>query len=225
MIRIFVGYDAREAHAFSVLSHSIHRHASVPVSITPLMLSQLGQVLVRPRDPLQSTDFAFSRFLVPYLCDYQGWALFMDCDMVMLDDVARLWKMRDDRFAVQVVKHVHVPTEGVKFLGQQQTRYAKKNWSSVMLFNTARCRALSPDYVNKAPGLDLHQFAWLESDTLIGELPPAWNHLVGYSSATGMPPSLVHFTVGGPYFDAYSSCDYSAEWRDEERAMMHVEQR
>src|SRR3954470_1559180 len=111
LIRVFIGYDAREAVAFSVLAHSIYARASVPVCIVPLRLSQLAGILKRERHPLQSTDFAFSRFLVPYLSHYEGWSLFMDCDMLMQDDIASLWSLRDDRFAVQVVKHDHRPRE------------------------------------------------------------------------------------------------------------------
>jgi hypothetical protein len=223
-VRVFIGFDAREAIAFSVLSFSIHRRASVPVSIAPLMLSQLRGVFGRSRHPLQSTDFAFSRFLVPYLSGFSGWSVFMDCDMLVLDDVARLWALRDDRFAVQVVKHDHRPREAIKFLGQAQTRYPKKNWSSVMLFNNTRCRALTPDFVNTATGLELHQFKWLPDESLIGELPPRWNHLVGYDPPT-RDASLVHFTLGGPYFDAFRECEFAAEWRAELEAMLHAEQR
>ena len=169
MIRVFIGYDDREAAAFGVLSHSIHARSTEPVSITPLRLSGLAGVYQRPRDPLQSTDFSFSRFLTPYLCGYEGWAIFMDCDMLVLDDIAKLWRLKDERYAVQVVKHVHVPKEEVKFLGAVQTKYAKKNWSSVMLMNCAKCTALTPDFVNAASGLELHQFKWLEGDSLIGE--------------------------------------------------------
>ncbi len=219
MIRIFIGYDPREAAAFAVLSHSIHARASRPVSIAPLVLSQLGGVLWRERHPLQSTDFSFSRFLVPYLCGYEGWALFTDCDMLVMDDVAKLWELRDERYAVQVVKHEHVPKEDVKFLGQPQTRYEKKNWSSVMLFNNARCKALTPDYVNTATGLDLHRFRWLEDESLIGALPHRWNHLVGYDAPTpGV--ALAHYTIGGPYFPEWRDCEYSAEWRAELAAAM-----
>lgn len=221
MIRIFIGYDPREAVAFSVLAHSIHVRASRPVTIAPLMRSQLKGVLTRSRHPLQSTDFSFSRFLTPYLSDYSGWSLFMDCDMLMLDDVAKLWDMRDDRFAVMVVKHEHVPRETTKFLGEPQSRYEKKNWSSVMLFNNARCRALTPEYVNTASGLELHQFKWLESEEEIGALPDRWNHLVGYN-----PPrrdaALVHFTLGGPYFEPYRDCEYADAWRAEREAMLHA---
>jgi hypothetical protein len=224
MIRVFVGYDSREAIAFSVLSHSIHARASEPVSIAPVMLSQLAGVHTRERNALQSTDFSFSRFLTPWLCGFEGWALFMDCDMVMLDDIAELWRLRDERYAVQVVKHHHAPKEEVKFLGQKQSKYEKKNWSSVMLMNCARCRALTPRYVNEASGLELHQFKWLESDGLIGEIPSRWNHLVGYD-----PPrrdaALVHFTVGGPYFEEYRNCEYSRQWFAERDAMLRVEQR
>lgn len=223
MIKVFIGFDARETVAFSVLSHSIQVRASEPVAIAPLMLSQLKTVLTRARDPLQSTDFSFSRFLVPFLSDYEGWSVFMDCDMLMLDDIASLWALCDDRYAVMVVRHNHVPRESTKFLGELQSKYEKKNWSSVMLFNNMKCRTLTPDYVNTAPGLDLHQFKWLDSDDLIGALPERWNHLVGYN-----PPredaALVHYTLGGPYFPEYSQCEYSAQWRAEREAMLGVSQ-
>ncbi len=191
LIRVFIGYDPREAVAFSVLTHSIHSRASRPVSITPLMLSQLNGILTRQRHPLQSTDFSFSRFLTPYLSDYRGWSIFMDCDMVMLADINELWKLRDERYAVMCVKHNHVPKETEKFLGEKQTKYEKKNWSSMILFNNERCMALTPEYVNNATGLELHQFKWLESDDLIGEVPPKWNYLVEVNEREP-EPSLAH---------------------------------
>lgn len=224
MINVFVGYDPREAVAFSVLAHSIHTRASVPVSITPLMLSQLKGVLTRERHTLQSTDFSFSRFLTPCLSEYRGWSVFMDCDMLMLDDVAKLWSLRDDCYAVMVVKHHHVPSETTKFLGEPQSRYERKNWSSVMLFNNARCRALTPEYVNHASGLELHQFKWLEDDEMIGSLPERWNHLVGYNTPR-RDAALVHFTLGGPYFYPYRECEYANEWCAERDAMLTVQDR
>ena len=224
MINVFIGFDPRETVAFHVLSHSIHARATQPVSITPLMLPELGKILTRERHPLQSTDFSFSRFLAPYLSDYRGWSVFMDCDMLMLDDIAKLHALRDERCAVMVVKHDHVPKESRKFLDQPQTAYQKKNWSSVMLFNNARCRALTPEYVNAAAGLELHQFKWLVNDDLIGGLPERWNHLVGYDPPR-MGMSLVHYTLGGPYFDEYRDCEYADEWRREREAMLKVDQR
>ena len=224
MIPIFIGYDPREAVAFSVLSYSICARASAPVSIAPLMLSQLKGILTRERHPLQSTDFSFSRFLAPLLCDFRGWALFTDCDMLVLDDVASLWALRDDRYAVMVVKHHHVPRETVKFLGEPQSKYEKKNWSSVMLFNNERCAALTKDYVNSASGLELHQFKWLGNDDLIGTLPDRWNHLVGYN-APRRDAALVHYTLGGPYFEQYRNCEYAEEWHQERERMLRTEMR
>jgi lipopolysaccharide biosynthesis glycosyltransferase len=224
MINVFIGYDPREAVAFSVLAHSIYARTSEPVSVAPLMLSALRKVFGRERDPLQSTDFAFTRFLVPHLSGYAGWSIFMDCDMLVLDDIVNLWRLRDERYAVMVVKHDHQPRESVKFLGQPQTRYPKKNWSSVMLFNNARCTALTPEYVNRASGLELHQFKWLESEDAIGELPRRWNHLVGYYHPN-RDASLVHYTLGGPYFDEYRDCEYADEWRQERERMLACTQR
>lgn len=224
MIPVFIGYDPREAVAYSVLAHSINVRASQPVAIAPLMLSQLQKIHQRERNPLQSTDFSFTRFLTPYLADYQGWSIFMDCDMLVLDDIAKLWALRDDRYAVMCVKHDHVPRESIKFLNAPQTPYAKKNWSSVMLFNNAKCRALTPEYVDTASGLELHQFKWLEDENLIGEIPHRWNHLVGYDEPNP-DVSLVHYTLGGPYFNEFTDCEYSKEWFEEREQMLNAAQR
>ncbi len=224
MLRAFIGFDSREAIAYSVLAYSIMARASCPVTVAPLALPQLAGVLTRERHPLQSTDFSFSRFLTPFLSAYSGWSIFMDSDMLVLDDIAKLYDMRDERYAVMVVKHQHIPREEVKFLDQPQSNYEKKNWSSVMLFNNALCRALTPEYVNKASGLELHQFKWLGNDALIGDLPSTWNHLVGYDPPrTGV--SLVHYTLGGPYFDEYRDCEYAAEWFAERERMLYAAQR
>ncbi len=226
MIRVFIGFDAVEAVAYNVLAHSIQARSSEPVSITPLMLTQLDGVMTRERHELQSTDFSFSRFLVPYLCDFEGWALFMDCDMLVLDDMAELWKLRDENYAVQVVKHDHVPKEETKFLGQTQSKYEKKNWSSVMLFNNAKCKALTPEFVNTGTGLELHRFQWLDSDEEIGEIPHRWNHLVGYDEKVPTDQvSNLHYTIGGPYFDDYRDTDYADEWFAERAAMLRVDQK
>lgn len=225
MIRLFIGFDPRETVAYHVLSHSVHTRASEPVTIAPLMLSQLGELMTRERNPLQSTDFSFSRFLTPYLCGFEGWAIFMDCDMLVLDDIAKLWEMRDDRYAVMCVKHDHVPEEDTKFLGATQTKYEKKNWSSVMMFNCAKCTALTPEYVNTASGLDLHRFNWLGDDDLIGEIPHRWNLLVGYDQTIPTEDvSNLHYTIGGPYFDDYKDTDYATEWFDERDAMQRCDQ-
>jgi len=149
--------------------------------------------------------------MIPHLMNYQGWALFMDCDMLMFEDVAELWRMRDDSKAIQVCKHDYTPKEKTKFLGQTQTVYPKKNWSSFMLMNCKKCSSLTPDYVNRASGLELHQFKWLESEELIGDLPLEWNWLVGeYEYKEDV--KNVHYTKGGPWFEEYARCDYSQDW-------------
>lgn len=168
--RVFIGYDPREEVAVNVLSASFQAHASIPIQIAQVRLDQLKGVYTREPDPKQSTAFSFSRFLVPWLAGYRGWALFIDADMLCLGDIAELWALRDERMAVQVVKHHHDCAPGLKFQGMPQTPYGRKNWSSVMLFNCGRCRALTPEFVNSATGLELHQFRWLP-DAEIGELP------------------------------------------------------
>ena len=211
MINVFIGYDEKEKVAYNVLSYSILKNSTRPVAITPIYLPNIRDDFVRERLPKQSTDFAFSRFMIPHLMNYQGWALFMDCDMLMFEDVSKLWRMRDDSKAIQVCKHNYTPKENKKFLGQVQTKYEKKNWSSFMLMNCKKCTTLTPDYVNKASGLELHQFKWLEGDHLIGDLPLEWNWLVGeYEHKDDV--YNVHYTKGGPWFEDYAKCDYSQDW-------------
>ena len=211
MINIFIGYDSKEKVAYNVLSHSIIQNSTKPVAITPIALNNLKDDFVRERNALSSTEFSFSRFMIPHLMNYQGWALFMDCDMLMFEDISKLWRMRDDSKAIQVCKHDYTPKESKKFLGQVQTKYEKKNWSSFMLMNCKKCTTLTPDYVNKASGLELHQFKWLEGDHLIGDLPLEWNWLVGeYEHKEDV--NNVHYTEGGPWFDDYKNCDYSQDW-------------
>ena len=212
MINIFIGYDSKEKVAFNVLSYSILKNSTKPVSITPIYLENIKDDFVRERNSLSSTEFSFSRFIIPHLMNYQGWALFMDCDMLMIDDIAKLWRLRDDKYAVQVCKHDYVPKSQTKFLNQVQTVYPKKNWSSFMLMNCKKCSTLTPDYVNKASGLELHQFKWLEDESLIGELPLEWNWLADeYEHKNSI--SNIHFTEGGPYFSAYTNCDYADLWK------------
>lgn len=224
MIRVFVGYDSTLPVLYNVLQHSIQVRSSQPVSVVPIMLSQLRDVYRRDRHPLASTEFSFSRFLVPYLSGYSGWSLFIDNDMLMLADIAELWALRDDNYAVMCTKHEHNPGEEVKFLNAVQTRYEKKNWSSCMLFNNAKCQALTPDYVNQATGLQLHQFKWLDDDSQIGDIPLEWNYLVGCATPVTRP-KMVHYTLGGPYFEEYADCEYSDEWRRERDHMLACAQR
>lgn len=222
-IRVFIGYDRVEEVAFHVLSHSIHQRSSVPVSTTPLIKDQLFSLVNRPREPEQSNEFTFTRWLVPYLCNYEGFAIFVDCDMMFRADIAELYNLRDRQFAVQCVKHNHVPQEKTKFLKQMQTVYDKKNWASVMIFNNAFCQVLSPDYINTTSRLKLHQFNWLPTDELIGELPKEWNHLVGYDKPNPDAKN-VHWTLGGPYFNEYRDVEFSDEWYKEFNSLTHCEQ-
>ena len=212
MINVFIGYDTKEKVAFNVLSYSILKNSTKPVSITPIYLENIKDDFIRERNNLSSTEFSFSRFIVPHLMNYQGWALFMDCDMLMTADINELWRLRDDSYAVQVCKHDYEPKHNEKFLGQVQTKYEKKNWSSFMLLNCKKCTTLTPDYIMKASGLELHQFKWLESEDLIGNLPLEWNWLAGeYEDKSDV--KCVHYTEGGPWFTEYVNCNYSEEWR------------
>ena len=145
MIRVFIGFDEVETVAFHVLSHSIHTRASRPVSIMPIITNQLKSFYEREWDEKQTNAFSFTRFLVPYLCDYEGYAIWMDCDMLCLDDIASLWQLASKNYAVKVVRHTHKPEEKEKYLGRKQSKYRRKNWSSVMLFNCGHIHCKKDD--------------------------------------------------------------------------------
>jgi hypothetical protein len=220
-LKVFIGYDPAETTAYHVLSHSIIRSASEPVQIVALALRSLDKFMWRERDPKQSTDFAFSRFLVPSMCNFQGYALFMDCDMLLRPgvNIASIFNHARWDKAVCVCKHDYTPATEKKMDGMGedggacvQTTYPMKNWSSVMLFNNARCRRLSAGYVNSATGLDLHQFKWLEDESEIGEIPLSWNWLVGEYPYNAEALN-VHYTLGGPWLGReYTDVDYAQEW-------------
>lgn len=214
-LKVFIGFDSREPVAYHVLAHSILRHASVPVTIQPVALHQVQDVYMRPRGALESTEFSMTRFLVPYLCNYRGVALFLDCDMLFTSDVLKLmsYAIFHPEKAVHVCQHAYTPKDTTKFLGATQTTYPRKNWSSVMVFNNERCRALRPEYVNTATGLQLHRFQWL-ADSQIGALPLEWNWLVGEYEKNPLAYNY-HYTLGGPYFPQYADCDHADLWWQE----------
>lgn len=211
-LKVFIGFDARESIAYHVLAHSILWHASAPISVTPVVRRQFKDY-IRPRNPLESTDFSITRFLVPAMAGYSGWALFLDCDMLCQVDLNTILREpeRDPGKAVYVVQHDYTPTSTVKFLNEPQSVYPRKNWSSVMLFDASQCQALTMDYVNEAPALDLHRFHWLRDDQ-IGALPLEWNWLV-----SEYPPNdrakILHWTLGGPWFCETKDVDHADRWR------------
>jgi hypothetical protein len=223
-LRVFIGYDPREAVAYHVLSHSILRRATRPVAIIPLVRTTLGDVYTRPRGPLESTDFSLTRFLVPYLAGYRGHAVYMDCDMLCLTDLTAILAHvgGDARTcppeAVLVCQHDYTPAGAVKMDGRPQTAYPRKNWSSLMVFNTERCRALTPAYVNTASGLELHRFQWL-NDEQIGALPLEWNWLVGEYGPNPFA-KILHYTLGGPWFPEWRDSAHAKEWFAEREAMV-----
>jgi hypothetical protein len=225
---IWIGFDPREACAFAVCRNSIRRRLTQPIPTRGIVLSELQRAGLYRRpierrgeqlwDPISgapcSTEFAISRFFTPILAK-SGWALFMDCDIMARGSVARLFERADPRYAVMCVKHKHDPNYMVKMDGQAQTKYFRKNWSSVMLFNCDHeaNKMLTVDMLNIVPGRDLHRFCWLK-DEEIGELPPIWNYLVGHTEVDS-EPQLVHFTDGIPSMRGYENCEYADEYRME----------
>jgi len=229
-LSIFIGYDAREHEAYRVAQFSLERRTLKPVIITPLVLSHLSSLLTRQvtrtgdgklwcpisQAPM-STEFAISRFCVPFI-QRAGWALFMDCDILCLADISELFELADERYAVMVVKHDHVPAETLKMGGQVQTAYPRKNWSSVILWNCghpANLR-LTKERLNFWPGRDLHAFKWLR-DEEIGELPAEWNYLVGISQVSS--PRILHFTLGGAWIEDWPAGPYDNLWLKEKRVL------
>ena len=208
MIPIFIGFDSREAIDYSVLSNSIVRHSSSPISITPIKLSNL--IFYKETHTDGSTEFSYSRFLVPYLMDYKGWAIYMDSDMLCLSDITELWNLIDDQFALMCVQHNYQTKQHTKMWGVPNNNYPRKNWSSLMLINCGHpaVRSLTPNTIETSTGAHLHQLEWLDT-RLIGSLPDKWNWLADEYGTTDNA-SLVHYTLGSP--DEYKQPPMSELW-------------
>jgi lipopolysaccharide biosynthesis glycosyltransferase len=192
MLRIFVGHDPLQPVSTTVLVHSIISRASKPVCVTPLSLKTL------PIKRRGLTEFTYSRFLVPYLCDYQGWSLFLDTDMLVLEDIAKLFELADDRHTIQLVKN--------------------KLRLDLILFNNAKCRELRPAVIDDM-SRDPFGLWWASS---VGALPEEWNHCVGCDDPRN-DAMLVHFTQGVPFFLDTEGTEYVDEWRSELEASVHAE--
>lgn len=230
---IYIGWDPREADAFAVARQTARYHLNTPVPIRGLVLSDLQEagLYTRPleyrasaadrpvmwdviSDAPMSTQHANARFLVPYLAK-EGWALFMDGDMMVRANLNQVFEGLDRSKAVYCVQHRHEPEPGVKMDGQYQTRYARKNWTSFIIFNCDHPsnRKLTVEAVNTLPGRDLHRLCWLD-DSEIGALDPCWNFLVGHTDPS-IEPKVVHWTDGVPSMAGYENAPYADEWRAE----------
>lgn len=228
-MNVYVGYDRNLGDAaFQVCAHSIRKHATIPVNIIKLDQSWLRRVGLYKRtfyvqDGQQydtvdgkpfSTEFSFTRFLVPSL-QPEGWAIFCDSDFLFLDDIAKLVAFQNSRYAAMCVKHDFSPEKGIKMTGQVQEPYHRKNWSSLMMWNCSHhnARCLTPYTVNTYPGGWLHQLTWLPGPE-IGSIPERWNWLDGHSSEE-IEPSAVHFTRGTPDMgEPWDKTLYAQQWLD-----------
>jgi lipopolysaccharide biosynthesis glycosyltransferase len=223
-MKIYIGYDTHEIPAYNTLVKSLARYSKIVPE--PLISERLqaygllrrsvdnrGQMYDFSSGAPCSTEFAVSRFLVPIICQ-SGWALFMDCDMIFMDDPQILMQYADTSKAVMVVKHNHFGTEKDKMGGMVQTSYPRKNWSSVMLFNCDHPsnKRLNLDSINNRPGRDLHAFYWLH-DSEIGELPAEWNWLVNVETKPDYP-KIAHYTLGGPWINGWKTQPYDEMWLD-----------
>lgn len=212
MRNVYIGYDTRLSKVYEVCKHSILKR-SKNINVIPLVQTKLRDMGVYNRsvDLQGSTEFTITRFLVPYLNNYEGWSLFCDCDFLWHTDVNEVFDMCDDKYSVMVVKHDYIPKTDTKMDNKVQYKLPRKNWSSLMLFNNSKCQKLDLDTVNNQLPKYLHRFEWV-SDDCIGALPTQYNHLVGYYNGAF---KALHYTDGGPWFENYKNCEYNELWLNE----------
>lgn len=212
-VKIFIGYDPKEAIAFHALVQSIMSKATIPFDIVPLDIKNLS-MYTRKVDDKQSNEFSFTRFLVPYLSSYKGISIYLDCDMMLRTDIAEVLKEVNDK-PVYLVKHDYIPKDKYKYLGTKQYNYPRKNWSSFVVWNCGHNsnKIVTDSFVNTASAADLHQFKFLK-DNEIGELDVRWNWLVGEYNNPPKDVKNVHWTLGGPWFKEYKDADFADEWRN-----------
>ena len=215
----YIGYDSKEDIAYRVCKQSLLSKSTVSINVKSLKLYELisKKLYTRLVDPLASTEFTYSRFLIPVLMNFEGWAVFCDCDFLFFKDVSSLFNSLDKNKALYCVKHDYTPKEKHKMDGQKQTIYPRKNWSSFMIFNCSHPsnRKLTKELVNSESGSFLHQLKWLK-DSEIGSLDERWNWLEGWTSKHNkLNPFAVHFTRGGPWFDEWQDVEFAKEWYKE----------
>ena len=209
---IYIGYDEKEAVVFHTCVHSIIEKCKVPVSIHPLNLQMFNNYKENHNDG--SNNFIYSRFLVPYLNNFKGKALFLDGDMIVNDDLNNLFDQFDDQYAVQVVKHDYKTKYPIKYLGHKNDDYPKKNWSSVILFNCShpKNKILTPKLIETAQGSYLHRFSWLDEQE-VGEISKEWNYLVLEYPETEKA-KIFHYTVGAPCFNDFNRGTEAKLWHE-----------
>lgn len=222
IIPIFIGYDPREAVAYHTCVNSIIRHATQPVAIHPVALNLFADYKETHGD--NSNHFVYTRFLVPWLMHWSGWAIFIDGDMIVRDDIANLWNLRESNKDVMVVKHDYKTRMPVKYMGAKNEDYPRKNWSSVILWNCSSFpnRRLTPDFVQHATGSELHRFTWLD-DERIGELPKIWNWLPD-EFGPNEDAKLLHYTLGTPCFTEFKDTPMAEVWHQEHQLTDHCQQ-
>jgi len=210
MVNFFIGYDEREIVAYHVCVNSLIQKSSEPLSISPLSLRNLQDYQELHLDG--SNQFIYTRFLVPKLMNYQGWAIYVDGDMLFRSDVKGLIDYFDESKAVICVKHNYKTSQKIKYLGSKNNDYPRKNWSSVIIWNCAhpKNRILTNEKVANSSGKFLHRFEWLE-DNEIGELPIEWNWLVD-EFGENTNANLIHWTLGTPCFKDYKNAPMNNEW-------------
>ena len=212
-IPIFIGYDAREPVAYHTCVNSIIRYSTNPISINPLSLNLLKGYNETHTDG--SNQFIYSRFLLPHLMDYNGWAIFIDGDMIIRDDITKLYNLQNNDYAVMVVKHDYKTKSNTKYLGSKNEDYPRKNWSSVVLWNCGHIKnkILTPELIQKANGSYLHRFSWL-TDNDIGSLPIEWNWLPDEYGENNNA-KLLHYTLGTPCFNEFNNTTQANHWHTE----------
>lgn len=223
-IQVFVGYDPREAIAYHTCVNSIIRNSSHPVTITPLSLN-LFKNFYSNSGKDGSNQFIYSRFLVPYLSGFKGHSIFIDGDMIVRGDIAELWEMRSHFYDAQVVKHDYQTRMTEKYLGAPNENYPRKNWSSVILWNNATFpnRKLTPEFVERSTGAELHRFTWID-DLRLGELPIEWNWL-SQEYGVNSRAKLIHYTLGSPCFHEFACDEMADEWHRERVLTEYCQQR
>ena len=211
-IKLVIGFDQRESIAYHTFCQSVIEHASLPLSFLPLAIATLKNYKEAHADG--SNDFVYSRFLTPYLNNFEGWAIFADGDMICQGDIKELWNLRDESKALLVVKHNYQTKASKKYLGNINENYPRKNWSSVILWNCSHPKhhILTPAFIAKQPGSYLHRFSWLD-DSDIGELPKEWNWLA-IEYPENKNAKLIHYTLGTPCFKEYKESEMASIWYD-----------
>ncbi|MBY0549074.1 MAG: hypothetical protein K2W95_17505 [Candidatus Obscuribacterales bacterium] len=180
-MKVFIGASSTEWLPAKVLEYSIRKNASFAVQT--VNLANCVRPFKMPLDASNKprTPFSFQRFLIPELMQYSGRAIYLDSDMLVLQDIAKLWRMPFSGANLICTSALNQAQRAVQY-SVMLLDCNSLNWNIDTLVNDLDSGALSYEAL-------VHGMAAARKPA--ARIPPTWNFLDKYVPGT---TALIHYT-------------------------------